>query len=704
MLATNVAAGKTPRISSSHLERLAYVYVRQSSAGQVRKNLEGRENQRALAERATALGWSPERVRVIDSDLGLSGKSADGREGFRELVSEVSLGHVGIVLCYEASRLARNNADWYALLDLCALRGTLIADTDGVYDAREYNDRLLLGLRGMMSEAELHLLRLRMEAGKMRQIEKGTYRQGLPTGLVCLEDGRVLKHPDRHARRAIELVFERFRSLGTVPKVLKSLREEAILLPRFRYGGLHNGELLWVRPTNANIYSILRNPAYAGAFVYGRRAKARDGSANPDRRVNKPMEEWITIHKDRYPAYISWEEFLANQRRLKQNGYRLTENRLGAPRRGPALLSGLAVCGHCGRRMSVVYSDTKAQGKARGGYLCNALKATHGASSCLYVAAGRANEAVVGAFFEAIRPSEISLLEEVLAAQSADRERLLRYHRDSVKAAAYEARLAEKRYRSVDPENRLVASELEKGWEAALRSLADLKEALERFERERRPTSLDPALRAQIADLGRRLPELWNGDRLSVEHKKEILRSLIRNVIFSRPQPEIIEVRIVWISGAASTLSVRPPIRRARDLTDYEVLVEKILTLNAEGYPDSKIARRLTEEGFHSAREEEGIPTRFVTEVRREHGQGSISKGLRSREKLEGRWTVLGLSKHLQVDRGRIYKLIRSGALPTKRHPQTGNHLIEDDPELITTLRTQLATKPRNSSSENATT
>jgi DNA invertase Pin-like site-specific DNA recombinase len=698
MLATN-AAEKASKISSAHLQRLAYVYVRQSTAGQVRKNLEGRANQEALAERAVALGWNPERVRVIDSDLGLSGKSTDGREGFRELVSEVSLGHAGIVLCYEASRLARNNADWYTLLDLCTLRGTLIADTDGVYDAREYNDRLLLGLRGMMSEAELHLLRLRMEAGKIRQVKKGTYRQVLPTGLARLADGRVVKYPDGHVRRAIELVFERFRLLGTVPKVLKSLRKDEVLLPRFRYGGLHTGEILWARPTNANIYSILCNPAYAGAFVYGRRAKARDGSADPDRRVNKPMEEWITVHKDMYPAYISWEEYLTNKARLKQNSYRVTENRLGAPRKGPALLSGLAVCGHCGRRMGTTYSGSKNQGA----YFCNALRATHGAPSCLYVAAHRVDEAVAGAFFEAVQPSEISLLEEVLAAQSADRERLLGHHHDSVKAATYEVRLAEKRYRSVDPENRLVAAELEKGWEVALRSLSDAREAAESFEREHQKTALDPALREQLADFGKHLPKLWDSGSLSIEHKKELLRSLISRVILSRHEREDIEVRVVWISGAVSTFSVRTPIRRARDLRDYEMLVGEILALNVEGYPDSKIARRLTEEGFHSARGEEGVPTRFVTEVRRQHGQGSVSKALKSREKLEGHWTVLGLSRELQVERGRIYKLIRRGDLPTERHVQTGNHLIEDDPELIAELRTQLATKPRNGN-ENAAT
>jgi len=698
MLATD-AAGRAPKVSPSHLQRLAYVYVRQSTAGQVRRNPQGRENQESLAQRAVALGWNPRSVRVIDSDLGLSGRSADGREGFRELVSEVSLGNAGLVLCYEASRLARNNADWYSLLDLCTLRGTLIADSDGLYDPSHYNDRLLLGLRGMMSEAELHLLRLRMDAGKMRQVEKGTYRQALPTGLSRLPDGRVLKHPDERVRGAISLVFEHFGSLGTVPKVLKSLREGEVLLPRFRYGGLHTGELLWVRPTNANIYSILCNPAYAGAFVYGRFAKARDGSADPDRRVNKPMEEWIAVHKDMYPAYISWEEFLANRERLRRNGYRVTENRLGAPRKGPALLSGLAMCGCCGRRMGTIYSGSTNQGA----YLCNALRATHGAPSCLYVAARRIDEAVTGAFFEAVRPSEISLLEEVLAAQGAERERLLQHHRDSVKAATYEVRLAEKRYRSVDPENRLVASELERGWEGALHSLSEATEALERFEREHHKTALDPALHEQLADFGKRLPELWSSGLLSMEHKKELLRSLVSRVVLSRPEPQDIEARIVWISGAVSTLSVRTPIRRARDLRDYEVLVGEILALNALGYPDSKIARRLTEEGFHSARGEEGVPTRFVREVRRQNGQGSVSKALKSLEKLEGRWTVLGLSRELGVERGRIYKLIYKGTLTTERHPQTGCHLIEDDPELITDLRTRWAAKPRNVSGNTIT-
>ncbi len=682
---------RAPKVRAKHVQRTAYVYVRQSTPQQVQRNPEGQENQKALAQRAVSLGWSPGRVRVIDADLGLSGKSVDGREGFKELTSEVSLGHAGIVLAYEASRLARNNADWYALLDLCALRGTLIADSDGVYDPTDYNDRLLLGLRGMMSEAEIHLLRLRMDAGKKRQIEKGTYRQGLPTGLVRLDGGRVVKDPDQRVRRAIELVFERFASLGTISKVLSSLLEDRASLPRFRYGGPHHGELIWCRPTTTSIHGFLSNPAYAGAFVHGRRATVRDGSKGSPGRVTKPMEEWSAIHRDAYPAYISWEEFLANRERLRQNGYRLAENTRGAPRGGPALLAGLAVCGHCGRRMGVVYGGSK----GRGGYVCNALPSTHGARSCLYAPRPNTDAAVVEAFFEAIRPAELDLLEEALEAQNADRGRLLEHHRDNVKAARYEARLAEKRYRNVDPENRLVAGELERGWEGALRALAEAEEAAERFERERPRTQLDPTIRATLADLGKRLPDLWYGGRLSAEHKKELLRSLVRRTVLSRPRSDGTEIRIVWISGAVSTLSVSQPLRRVQDLPDYEEMVQKILALVAEGHTDAKIARRLTEEGFRAARSREGIPRGFVRDVRRERGISSPYETLKGREKLEGSWTVLGLASKLGVSRDRIYKLIESGALATERHPQTGRHLVADDPELIAGLRRRLAANDR---------
>jgi hypothetical protein len=305
------------------------------------------------------------------------------------------------------------------------------------------------------------------------------------------------------------------------------------------------------------------------------------------------------------------------------------------------------------------------------------------------------DEAVVEAFFEAMRPSELDLLEEALETQSAERQRLLQHHQDNIKTATYEARLAEKRYRAADPENRLVAGELEKGWESALRALEEAEEAAECFEQEKPRTDLDPTLRTQLTDLGRHLPKLWDSGRLSVEHKKELLRSLVRRTILSRPQSDSTEIRIVWISGALTTLSVSQPLRRARDLTGYEEMVGRILALTAEGYTDAKIARVLTEEGFRAARSREGIPTNFVRDVRRERGINSVFEAQKGREKLEGSWTVLGLAKELGVDQNRIYRLIHKGALTTERHPKTGRYLVADDPELVAGLRKRFTANER---------
>jgi DNA invertase Pin-like site-specific DNA recombinase len=306
------------KITARHLGRRAYVYVRQSSPHQVQHHRESQHNQYALVRRALALGWLPERIHVIDADQGQSGQDGQ-RAGFRELVAEVSLGHVGIVFAYEASRLARNNADWYTLLDLATVVGALLADTDGVFDPRDYNDRLLLGLRGMLSEAELHLLRLRMDAGRLRQVEQGTYRQHLPTGLVRLPDGRVAKDPDRQVQHAIELVFRRFAALGSCQKVMRSFRDDGLLLPRYQTSGLHAGQLLWKRPSEAAIYDILRNPAYAGAFVYGRRT-GRPGRRPGQRGQlrHKAMSEWTAVHHDVYPSYIRW--MVCSQLTLREGG------------------------------------------------------------------------------------------------------------------------------------------------------------------------------------------------------------------------------------------------------------------------------------------------------------------------------------------------------------------------------------------------
>jgi DNA invertase Pin-like site-specific DNA recombinase len=671
----------TEKITARHRERHAYVYVRQSSPKQVQHHQESQRTQYALVERAAALGWPAERVHVIDADLGQSGQD-DQRRGFQELVAEVSLGQVGLIVAFEASRLARSNAAWYTLLDLATMVGTLIADTEGIYDPRSYNDRLLLGLRGMLSEAELHVLQLRMAAGRQRQIERGAFRQRLPTGLVRLPDGRVVKDPDIQVQHAIALVFALFAELGSCQKVLRRLRDEGVRLPRRQTGGPDAGDLLWKAPSEGVLYSILHNPAYAGAFAYGRRGVRPDrlpGQRARERR--RAMAEWTALHQNTYPGYISWEDYVANQERLSDNAARYVQHTRGAARDGAALLTGLAACGRCGRQMHVEY-------KGQHRYVCSALAKEYGATLCMHLDGPSLDAAVVSTFFEALQPAELNLLEEVLATLQTDQTRLAQQYADQVTRAEYEAHLAERQYRAVDPDNRLVAAELERRWEVALRAVVEAREAVDRFAHTQRVPTLDPALRAQLTDLSTRLPELWDSGRLSAAHKKDLLRSLIRRVILTRPQPDAVAVQVIWLSGASTSLTVRPPVAHSADLSDYAALLARVRALVQEGHQDAAIAQQLTAEGFRSARALH-VPTSLVTRLRRHLQVTSATTRFRSQEKVDGRWTIGGLSRALDLDRNWLYVRIRAGLIPAERHPVIGYYLIPDDPHLLAQLVAQ---------------
>jgi len=676
----------TDKITAHHYERHAYVYVRQSSVKQVLHHRESQHNQYALVERAQVLGWPAERVHIIDADQGCSGQDGT-RPGFHALVAEVSLGRVGVILAYEASRLARSNADWYALLDLAALRHTLIADPDGVYDPCIYNDRLLLGLRGMMSEAELHLLRLRMEAGRLRQIERGDYRQQLPTGLVRLSDGRVVKDPDLQVQHTLDLIFALFAELGSCQKVLRRFRDMGVRVPRRQTGGADAGVILWKAPSEAVIYEILHNPAYAGAFVYGRRAAHPDRSPDQrERRQRHAVDQWPTIHYNVYPGYISWETFMANQARLADNANHYRQYTRGAARSGTALLVGIAVCGRCGRQLHVEY-------KTHPRYVCSALGKEYGGSICLHVDAPSIDEAVVAAFFEALAPAELDLLEEVLAHQRAEQERWAQHHADQVRRATYDAHLAQRQYQAVDPDNRLVAAELERRWELALRALEEAQEAERHFQATQGVTpTLDPMVREQLTAVGKYLPALWSRGQLTLEHQKALLRSLIRRIILIRPQPDEVDATVVWVSGAMSRLSIRPPVQFTRDLRDYDQMLVRLRTLSEQGYHDREIAAQLTAEGFRSARSPTVLPS-LVTRLRREGGIVSVTAQFRSREKLDGCWTTWGLARALHVDRNWLYAKIQQGLLPAHRHPVIGQYLIRDDPEVVKRLAAQIPSR-----------
>jgi len=690
--------GSASKITSQHLEQSAFIYIRQSTSKQVLYNKESQANQYQLQLRARALGWPVERIRVIDSDLGKSGREATQRNGFQELVVEISLGHAGIVFGYEVSRLARNNQDWYRLLDLAAVFGTLIADNDGIYDPRLYNDRLLLGLKGTMSEAELHLLRQRLEAGRMQQVKRGDYHQKLPTGYVRLSDGTVNQDPDDQVRHVIELVFAKFQELGSVNKVVRYLRRQKILLPRRQAYGPFVNQLLWKVACESAVTELLKNPAYAGVFAYGRRQgdptlRKPGRSATGLRR--KPMTEWLQCLQNAYPAYITWEQYLANQEQIQQNGLRFLEKRQkaqGIARNGPGLLQGLVMCGHCGHHMRTVYKHTPR-------YVCQGLvRTTIAPGDCNSVRSPVVDTLIVQAFFDAILPARLDALEALLAAQQVERQRLEQHWQEQCKRAHYEAQLMQRQYDAVDPDNRLVAAELEHRWEASLQRLRQTEEAYHHFQQTPPPEKIPAALREMFQNVSRRLPELW--PQFSNTQRKELLRSLIQRVIIKRPVPDQVQIRIVWVSGCYTDHTSLTPIHSERNVSRYEECVARVKALCDLGYNDRQMAEQLTREGFHSARSSTITP-RTVQKIRLARGWSVRFDLLRNAEQWDNCWTVNGLAKQLGVNESTIYHFIREKIIPPEfilHEPRTGIYLFANDPALLDPLQKRVAANKKKMS------
>jgi DNA invertase Pin-like site-specific DNA recombinase len=682
--------GRSSKVTVAHLRRQAYVYIRQSTLQQVMHNRESQVNQGHMVDRALGLGWAAERIAVIDEDQGQSGRKSEPRSGFQRLVAEVSLGQVGIIVGYEVSRLARNNADWYHLLDLAAVFDTLIADDDGVYNPRLFNDRLLLGLKGTMSEVELHLLQQRLAAGRMRQIERGEYRQLLPTGLVRLADGVVMKDPDVEVQGRIEMVLAKFAELGSCGQVLRYLRREELLLPRRQLCGPDKGDVVWKPATASAIYEIVRNPAYAGAFVYGRKQQEpsrRQAERPGSGRLRQPQEAWLQIHHNVYPAYITWEQYQANQARLKENSLLFFGNRegkQGMAREGQALLQGLAICGHCGYHRQVNYKQQDLYY-----YLCSALSKHHGAAACPTVHGPNVDQAVVEAFFAALRPAHLDTLEAVLAAQQAERAQLEQQWAMRVQRTQYEAQRAQRQYMQVEPENRLVAAELERRWEEKLGQLHSVQEAVRRWQEQTpQAVQLSAEMREQFAHLSEHLPEVWS--QFTAAQQKTLLRSLIDYVILKREVGDRVNVRIVWVSGYYSDLQVQVPVGIQAAVSGYADMVQRIGELYTQGLDDRQIAGQLSQEGFHSARRSD-VAVRAVTTIRQAQGWHHKT-GPQPVLKLKGRLTVTGLAQRLGVNRVWVYRRLKNGTIDPQyvtRDPQTHRYLIQDDPELIARLHTQ---------------
>ncbi len=685
MSTANLTINGHTKVTPHHTQRVAYVYIRQSSPGQVLHHKESQINQARMADYATALGWTTDQIRILTSDQGLTGATSHGRDGFQELISEVTLGQVGIIFGYEVSRLARNNADWHRLLEIAAVFDTLIGDFDGIYDLSLFNDRLLLGLKGTMSEAELHLLRIRLDEGRARQLERGEYRQGLPTGLVRLVDGAVVKDPDDQIRHAIELVLDQFAQLGSCRRVVAYLNEHHIDLPRRQMWGPEQGQVVWKPAALSAVYGIVSNPAYAGALVFGRRPvdpywRYRETKTTAQApRIFKPLEEWEIVHQAVYPAYITRETYLANQAQLRQNRTRFwaaTTTTQGVAREGSGLLQGLVLCGRCGHHLSTIY-------KPEPRYICQNLARRFGQPACLFVNGPRLDQVVVQAFFEVLQPAQLDVLETILKDQSAEQAGLIQQWTDQVKRAQYEAHLAARQYHAVDPDNRLVAAELERRWESRLRQLQEVEAAYAHGQEHLPSLSLSPQLSDQFRHIAQTLPALW--DTLLAEQKKDLLRSLIASVILTRLAPDNLEVKIVWVSGHFSTLYLRLPTRHNRHLPHYDQMMARLEELWLQDYSDAEIAIQLMAEGFHSARSA-GLSAATIKGFRHLHGWYRPSHPPVMAP--EGYLKLTDVAARLGVSFGWVYyHLGQIDPQLVTRHPQYHTILIRDDPGLLDALR-----------------
>ena len=589
------------RVTTAHRAKLAYVYVRQSSLNQVRQHQESTELQYRLVDRTIALGWPQERVHVIDEDLGKSGTGSVERRGFQKLIAEIGLGNAGLVVSLDASRLARNNRDWHQLLELCSVFGVLIADGERLYDPRAYHDRLLLGLSGIMSEAELHQIRLRLHQGERQKAARGELRLPLPAGLAYDRSGSVVLNPDEEVQARLHLVFAKFRELQSARSVMRFLHTSGLPLPVRPIIGPSPHDLLWREADSARVRSILQNPSYAGTYVYGRRRgeASRRGLGSVRATIKVAIADWTVCLKAAHPGYIGWEEFMANQRRLADNANRYEAGHSGVPRKGSALLQGIAICGRCGRRMGLRYTGPNGDYPV---YCCRFDRDQRGGALCQEVRALPVDALVERALLDALAPDQIAIAIAAMGqledeSRQLDRQWTLRRER-----ARYEAERARRQYDAVEPENRLVARSLERSWEEKLRAVEAIELEHARW-RSQEPLSNGAVDHAQLQALAENLPQVWHAVTTSAADRKRILRFVVREVVLDqRRAPGQVWLKIVWQTGATSEHRVQRRVHTYRDYVDLERLRQRITELNGAGKMDREIAVTLNREGFVAAR------------------------------------------------------------------------------------------------------
>ena len=664
-------------VTPQHRRGKAIIYIRQSTPHQVLSNQESLRLQYALRQRALSLGWHGDDIEVIDRDLGRTATAAEHRPGFQELVARVTLGQVGLILSFDVTRLARNCSDWYPLLDLCGYKGCLFADGDGIYDPASTNGRLLLGLKGQLSELELHTIRARLTAGLLNKAARGELALQLPVGLVRAADGTVSKNPHREVQEQIGLVFAAFLQRRSASKVLQLLNEQQLQLPRRdRFG-----DIVWRPPTVAAILAMLKNPAYAGAFVYGRTRTLRSGgpSGKPTQQ-RLPLDQWRIRVNDVYPAYVRWAEFERIQAMLQDNFAEYDRHKTrGVPRAGAALLHGIVYCGACGHKLLVQY-----KGGTR--YLCNYLRQQYGVPVCQNLPADPIDAWVVGAFFEALSPVELDAYARAVVTEQEAATRVAQAQRQQLERLRYQAALAERQFLRADPDNRLVAAELEQRWEMALRALKEAEEHATR--REPTATALVPLpdeLREAFTHIGQQLPRLWEQGLVTSVQKKALLRCLIDKVVIQRVARDQVRTRIVWRGGATTTRDIPVRVGALADLTGAAELERLVRERAAAGMTDAAIAAHLTEEGFRSPQRAVVLPSTVRTIRLR---QRLLRKPSQSHpRRVAGYLTIPQLARLLDVSPHWLYDRIHNGTIPVTKDPRRRLYLFPDEPATLDRLR-----------------
>jgi DNA invertase Pin-like site-specific DNA recombinase len=679
------------RICRRHRDRLAIVYIRQSTVQQVERHQESTRLQYALVDRAFQFGWAREMIIVVDDDLGRSGATIEGRLGFQRLVAEVGLGHVGLVLGVEMSRLARSCRDWHQLLEICALFDTLIADTDGVYDPANFNDRLLLGLKGTMSEAELHILKARMLEGRRAKARRGELGKPVPMGYVRRPSGEVAFDPDEQAQETIRLIFALFQRFRTVGKVLRYLTQHDIRMPVRTRGGPSKGELEWHRANRASLHNLIGNPIYAGVYVYGLRPidrrRQKPGRPGTGRRPPRPDEAEVFL-RDRVPAYITWEQFQSNQEQIRSN----RPNQRGPIRAGTALLSGLLICGECGLRMSATYNNDGHAAR----YICAGMHTTYDEPFCQSLKAAPVDAQVTQLVLQALEPAAIEASLAVASDLEAERAALDRQWRQRLERAQYDVDQARRRYASVEPENRLVARTLEQDWETALSAQARLAVEYERFQRHR-PQAPSPAELAMIRNLTNNLPALWKASTTTQEERQSIVRLLLERVIIKViDKTEQVRLECHWQGGNRTTHQLIRPVARMKALSTYTGLLARAREFHQAGHDRGAIAALLNQEGWRPPKRRDTFNAPMISRLLIKAGAAEPQR--RRRRTLTDRkpdeWTIRELAEVIGMPQATLYSWVQKGRLRSRLVTvgSGGAKLIMADEETIANLKAIRAT------------